>query len=65
LLNNVRTGEQVSEDCAHTDSPVTPLSTATCGKPGTGCDVMYQTAWRTSVACKRLWSTSRVSTHNQ
>ena len=24
--------------------PVAPSSTGICGKPGTGCDVMYQTA---------------------
>ena len=31
-------------------------STGSWGKPGTGCDVKYHTAWSTSVACNRLWS---------
>jgi len=43
------------------DGPVMASSTGNCGKPGTGCDVMYHTAWSTSVACRRLWSTTRTS----
>jgi len=45
------------------DGPVMESSTGSCGKPGTGCDVMYQTAWSTSAACKRLWSVLITHTH--